>query len=389
MGVAFDKIDEPFKASLTEVISTSLSNSTGKTNGNSGYGYILSHNHNASAEATNHLLAAGDQVFWAGGMFSAGGIEYAAGSIVVQKQAGTEQRVRRIAETLGLSFDGLSETPDVALHALEAPRIGIYKPWVASMDEGWTRWLMQTYAFPLDTLHDADIRNNNLAGYHAIILPSQNESRMLNGHAENTMPEEYVGGLGLEGSLALKNYVTSGGTLVALDAASDFAINQFGLPVRNVVKNVPAQRFFIPGSLIRTDINTGHPLAFGMQKETAVSFQRSRAFETVGLTRRGEGGDEEIEAAPEPNVQVIASYAEDDLLMSGWALGEKDNIGGKAAMVNIPLGDGNIVLFGFRPQFRGQPGGTYKLLFNALHAATLDQLPAFQEAGIALPSPQK
>jgi hypothetical protein len=202
------------------------------------------------------------------------------------------------------------------------------------------------------------------------------------------MPREFTGGLGLEGALALKQFVEQGGTLVALDGASDFAIEQFGLPVRNVVRDLSPQSFFIPGSLIRTDVDTRHPLAFGMQTQTGVSFQRSRAFETVRLDRKGEGGVEEIEEAPPPLVQVVARYAQEELLMSGWALGEKKYLAGKAAMVNVKLGEGQVVLFGFRPQFRGQPGGTYKLLFNALHAATLEALPEFQMENDLLPTPQ-
>ncbi|MFK7845429.1 MAG: M14 family zinc carboxypeptidase [Rhodothermales bacterium] len=392
MGVEVKRIVAPFKASLNEVTETDVPRAAGTITSSgspeSNFGYILSHNQNASIEASNQLLASGDRVFWTSEELSVHGKTYPPGSIVIEKSENTAQRVQRIAETLGLSFDGILEEPKDVLHELQSPRIALYKSWVANMDEGWTRWLMENYAFPIDTLHDVDINTASLEKYHAIILPSQQANRMLNGHPEQTMPAEYTGGLGLEGALALKNYVASGGTLIALDAASDFAIEQFGLPVRNVVKGQAPEQFFIPGSLIRTSINTQHPLAFGMQEETAVSFQRSRAFEVVQIDRRGEGGEEDIEKAQMPDVQVVASYAEEDLLMSGWALGEEKHIGGKAAMLNIPMGDGNVVLFGFRPQFRGQPGSTYKLLFNALHAATLDQLPAFNEKGNALPTPK-
>ena len=386
MGVTVDRITDPFRATLEEIKVSYVAPPEGTTSDDNAYGYVLTHQENQSVEAVNHLLGAGDRVFWTAESISD---DFPAGSIVVEAQEGTSDRVARLANELGLRFEGLNEKPAGDLHELEAPRIGLYKTWVANMDEGWTRWLLETYAFPIDTLHDADIQNADLSRFHAIVLPSQSESSLLNGHTENTMPKEYTGGLGLEGTLALKKFVEGGGTLVTLDAASDFAIAQFGLPVRNVVKNTSSHQFFIPGSLIRTSFNTRHPLAFGMQEESAVSFQRSRAFETVRLTGKGEGGREEVVAAPAPDVQVIATYADDDLLMSGWALGEDKHIAGKAAMLNVKLGDGNVVLFGFRPQFRGQPGGTYKLLFNALHAATLDQMPAFHDDGTVLPSPQK
>ena len=387
MGVEVHAVENPFSAQLREISTTNIEQSPGEIAGNSSYGFILSHNTNTSAIAVNELLKAGDRLFWSGGDITAGKKTFPAGSIIIESDEGTPERVKRLSETLGLTFNGLRQSPEVELHQLTSARIGIYKPWVANMDEGWTRWLLESYAFQVDTLHNADIQQGDLQQYHAIILPSQNENAILNGHAEQTMPEPYTGGLGLEGALALKNYVEKGGSLVALDAASDFVIGQFGLPVRNVVKNKPPQQFFSPGSLIRGDINTNHPLAFGMQAETSLSFQRSRAFEAITLDKIGEGGTEDILDAPPPNVQVVASYAEEDLLQSGWALGEEDNIGGKAAMLNIPLGDGNVVLFGFRPQFRGQPGGTYKLLFNAIQTATMQEQPFLSGEQNALPSP--
>jgi glutamine amidotransferase-like uncharacterized protein len=226
-----------------------------------------------------------------------------------------------------------------------------------------------------DTLHDADIQRADLTKYDAIILPHQSKDRILRGHASGTMPEEFAGGLGVEGAVALKRYVERGGTLVALDASSDFVIEQLGLPVRNTVANLSRQQFFIPGSLVRMDMENGHPLAYGMPAEAAAAFVRSRAFEVVRLSGTGEGGKEEIAEAPPAPVEIVARYAKEDILMSGWALGEKKNLGGKAAMVQVDVGQGSVVLFGFRPQFRGQPRGTYKLFFNALHASTLEEMP--------------
>jgi hypothetical protein len=163
--------------------------------------------------------------------------------------------------------------------------------------------------------------------------------------------------------------------LVAFDGACDFVIDQFGLPVRNVVSGVSYERFFIPGSLIRAHVNVSHPLAYGMQKEVAASFQRSRAFDMVTISGMGEGGKEDIKKAPAPPVDIIASYAKEDILMSGWALGAERYIAGKAAVVKVDVGAGSVILFAFRPQFRAQPRGTYKLMFNALQGATINESP--------------
>jgi len=247
---------------------------------------------------------------------------------------------------------------------------------VPSMDEGWTRWVLKNYDVPVDTLHDADVRSGDLSQYTSIILPDHySPDLFLHGHESGSMPKEYTGGLGLEGARALEQYVKDGGNIVAFDGASVFAIEQFGLPVRDVTDGVPDSDFFIPGSLIRTTVNTEHPLAYGMQDTVAASFQQSRAFEPVQQDLTGEGGREDIKIGPPPPVEVVARYAEKDLLMSGWAMGAKEHIGDKPAMVNVRHGDGTVVLFGFRPQFRGQPRATYKLLFNTLHAATTDGLP--------------
>lgn len=242
------------------------------------------------------------------------------------------------------------------------------------MDEGWTRWVLDQYAFTYDTLHDANIQQD-LSQYDAIIIPDQRPQQILHGHAPNTMPEAYTGGMGLKGALALDNYIKKGGTLITFDEASDFAIEQFGLPVKNVVSGLASKDFFIPGSLIQTLVRTDHPLAYGMQDTVAASFSQSRAFEVIQQSRKGEGGKEDIKQAPVPPVEIIARYAKDDLLMSGWALGEKKYIGGKGAVMHVKHGDGKVVLFGFRPQFRGQPRGTYKLIFNAIYSGTIDNLP--------------
>ena len=117
---------------------------------------------------------------------------------------------------------------------------------------------------------------------------------------------------------------------------------------------------------MRTEVDTSHPLAAGMEEELAASFVRSRAFDLVTISRQREGGQEQTMEPPELPIETIVTYSEQDSLMSGWALGEENYIAGKAALMRAPLGAGQVVLFGFRPQFRGQTRAAYKLLFNAL-----------------------
>lgn len=375
MGVTVDRIDEPFDAAANAV-TDSVAVEPGRITGGTAYGYAFTHRSNTAIRAVTQLLADGERVYWAANGVSTEESEFGRGAFVVEGAAGTDDEVEAVADRHGLEIRGLSEEPTGPLRELEQPRVGIYKSWIPSMDEGWTRWILEEYSVPVDTLHDADVRSGDLSKYTTIIVPDHySVDALLNGHGEGTMPEAFTGGLGLPGAVALEQYVETGGTLVAFDEASIFAIEQFGLPVEDVTEGLSTSEFFIPGSLIRATVNTEHPLAYGMQDTVAASFSRSRAFEAVRQDKMGEGGREETGLPEPPPVEVVARYADENLLMSGWAMGEKEHIGGKPALVRVEEGDGEVVLFGFQPQFRGQPRATYKLLFNTLFAATVDDLP--------------
>jgi hypothetical protein len=168
------------------------------------------------------------------------------------------------------------------------------------------------------------------------------------------MPEEYTGGLGAEGVKKLREFVEQGGTLVFLNRASDFAIEQFNLPVRNVVAGMKQTEFYVPGSILRIEVDTSHPVAKGMPRESIAWVEDSPVFETKG------------ETAALSRVRVIARYPQTAApLLSGWLLGS-ERIKGQAALVEVGLGKGRIYLFGFRPQYRGQSLATYPLFFNAI-----------------------
>lgn len=359
MGVQVDRVDTAFVAStkpLKELIAVKAQKITGKAKA----GYVFENKENESYTAINKLTQAGYPVSLTNDGF------------FVESTDGLSDAMESLVTETGLTIKGVSKVPSGEKKQLTAYKLGIYKSWVANMDEGWTRWVLKEHAFAVDTLYDADIRRGNLDQYAAIILPDQSPKRILHGHEESKMPKEYTGGIGLEGMGNLSKYVKNGGTLITFDKASDLAIDQFGLPIKNVTKNIANDKFFIPGSLIRAKVDTKHSLASGMQEEIAASFSRSRAFEIAKPSYRGEGGVEEIEKAPEPKVDIVVKFADKDLLLSGWANGEEKYLKNKAAMLQAAYGKGNVVLFSFRPQFRGQPRGTYKLIFNAILQAAVE-----------------
>ena len=259
--------------------------------------------------------------------------------------------------------------------------IAIYKSHIPVMDEGWTRFVFdgnfERRCVLYSSLEDKTIRKENLqteafrkdksilqygrpvpfkTNYGTIVFPDQSANQILNGYTKGSMPEEYTGGVGKEGVENLRKFVEAGGTLVFLNRASNFAIEQFKLPVRDVTQGAKRADFYIPGSILRTELDTTHRLAKGMDKLSIAWFENSPAFE--------------IKTDPlalANNFRIIARYPTDpkDILLSGWALGA-ERIAGKAALVEFTIGKGKIYLFGFRPQYRGQSLATFPLFFNAI-----------------------
>ncbi len=237
--------------------------------------------------------------------------------------------------------------------------VGLYKSFVPSMDEGWTRFVFDNSEVCLkieyQSVTDNTFRDTKKlsSSFNSITFPDQSPKAMLEGHPKGTMPDEYTGGIGKEGVANLRKFVEDGGTLVFLNRASDFAIEQFNLPIKDVTFGLNRKDFYIPGSILRTELDTNHKIAKGMEKESIAWFENSPAFE--------------ITESDNITVRIIARYPENpkDILLSGWALGA-EKIAGKAALVQVNIGKGKIILFGFRPQYRGQSLATFPLFFNAI-----------------------
>ncbi len=228
------------------------------------------------------------------------------------------------------------------------PKIGLYKGFTGSMDEGWTRLVFDNYQIPFTSISDKDFRQNDL-NYDVVILPADNENTIIKGLNKDRYAEEFAGGIGETGVENLKKFVENGGKLFCFGDSCEMVINKFGLPLRNVLKNLKRSEFYNPGSVVKLEVDTRSPLAKGLAAETAAYFITSSAFDVAADAR----------------VKVIARYAAKDALMSGWMLGEK-YLNGKIALAELDYGKGRIVLFAFRPQHRGQTFGTFPFIFNAL-----------------------
>jgi Zinc carboxypeptidase len=231
-------------------------------------------------------------------------------------------------------------------HEVKRPRIGLYKSFMADIDEGWTRWLLDQFGFEYSSLQNADVQAGGLrARFDSIVIADERPAAIENGHAPGTMPEEFTGGLGAGGAQALRDFARAGGTLIFLNGAAQYGIEKLGINAKNVVAGLPAQEFYSPGSLLNVRLNLRDPLTRGLPEAIAIWSESSPAWETE------EG--------------VVARYPEGGILASGWLLGEK-HIAGAAALIHEHYGSGNVVLFGMRPQYRAQSYLTFKLFFNAL-----------------------
>lgn len=228
------------------------------------------------------------------------------------------------------------------------PRIGLYKGFTGSMDEGWTRLILDTYQIPFKSISDADFRGNNLP-FDAIILPADSENSIVKGLSADRYPAEYTGGIGETGAANLKKYVENGGKLVCFDDSCAMIIKLFDLPVKNVLNGLKRSEFYNPGSIVKVEVDVKTPMAKGYGDEAAVYFSNSSAYDVTD----------------EKKVKTVAQYAVKDSLLSGWTVGEK-YMNGKTALAESSYGKGKIVLFAFRPQHRGQSFGTFPFIFNAL-----------------------
>jgi hypothetical protein len=312
---------------------------------------------NASVRLVNRLLREGVAVERLAAPLRDGDDAWPAGAFVVEATARTRALAIGAQQEDGVRLRALAGTPDLPRVRVRAPRVGLYRPWGGNMDEGWTRFVLEQFGFAPLTLRDADIRPGRL-GERAdvVVLPDASYASLLSGLSPATMPEPYAGGLGPRGVLALYEFVESGGTLVTLDTSSELPLTAFGLPIANVTAGAAAAEFYVPGSLLKLDVDTAHPLAWGMPAQATAFFAQGLAFTAGGAA----------EAAP-AGITVVASYAREGLLQSGWELGA-DRLGGRGAVVEARVGRGRVVLIGFRTQHRAQSHGTFKFLFNALLA---------------------
>jgi len=357
MGVDVDAVTDPLaadqRALLTKVDAVQLPDATVE---GAGAVFALSHKVNAAFELVNAALAQGGTVSLAeepvktaegmeNGAFLVGGLSRAIVDGLTKKYAVSATAVSAPAHTL----------------AIKKARIGLYRPWAPSIDEGWTRWILENYGFEPKSLYNADIRSANLKNrYDVIVLPDMSTRQLMQGFGVGIVPGQYAGGVGEDGIDHLREFVRAGGTLIALNRTASSLIPLMSLPVENVIEGAKSDKFFCSGALLR--VETEHadlPANFGVSDSPVVMFQAGPAFQTL----------------PGFHGAVLARYPKQTNPLESGLLLHPEAIEGKIAALELAYGRGRILLYGFKPQFRGESHATYKYLFNELYLFEHPPLP--------------
>ena len=304
---------------------------------------------NNSYKALNRAWREGGSVRFQAGVAGDSGESGSSGRFVIANLSGTA--MNSIVSDYALQ----AERTAVVGTVIRQPRIGLYRPWQATIDEGWTRWLLERYGFEFTSVYNHDVIAGDLGErYDVLIIADISSRQIMEGYATGSVPPRYAGGIGDEGVRALDEFVRAGGTLVTWNSGSMFAVEHLHLPVENVVADTERDKFFMSGSLVAMEVDPSHPVMSGMPERSKVFVNRSPVFTTK----------DEFTGTVLAKYQVAGSP-----LLSGYLLGE-EYLQGYASALDVSLGNGHVILLGMRPQWRGQPFGNFRIVFNAaLYAA--------------------
>ena len=346
MGVEVEEIREPFVTQLEPLSALQSPDSSTKTSP-----ALLDCRDNNSYRAVNLLLKNKVKVSQIGQPVSTSGKTLPAGCFLAE---GKTEELEEVARKTGAGFIPLEWRLVVPRRQLKQGKIGLYQGFVPSTDEGWTRYILDRFEFNYESLTNDRVRKGNLfKDYAVIILPGPDKDGIVKGDDSEFTPPEYRGGIGRDGIRELKEFVIKGGTLIAIKEACRLPVEEFDIPVHEELRGVADSEFFCPGSMLKLEVDNSHPLGYGMPEKGACYFVDALPLGT------------DVPKAGGPDRRVVARYGSEDILLSGWIIGER-KIHGLPAVVQVNLGQGHVVLCGIGVQERAQSWGTFKLLFNAI-----------------------
>ncbi|KAB7727882.1 peptidase [Rudanella paleaurantiibacter] len=376
MGVQFDRVLTDFNGPFEALPYGELLNAPAANVATTGAaaGYVLPARMNNAFVAVNDLLKAGVEVF----RMPAGSGKADAGSFFVPASAKSREMLTKAGVDLGLSATGVSKRPAGKLVKLKPARVAIWDTYGGSMPSGWLRLLMEQFHFPASVVYSPEIDGGDLRKKYDVLVfvPRAIPAKGARGGETggytprepkvDSIPAEFrswVGRITPDKSIpALKKFLEEGGTIVTMGSSANLAYH-LDLPVRNALtelgptgqeRPLPAEKYYIPGSLLRVSLDSTHQANWGMPAQTDVYFDSSPVFHVAPS------------AIASGAVQPLAWFATDKPLRSGWAWGQQYLQDGVAAFA-APVGAGRLVVVGPEATFRAQPHGTFKLLFNQLY----------------------
>jgi len=372
MGVAFDRILEGFDGPFERIdgLATPPAGRVADTRGAAGF--LLSHAVNDVAIVTNRLLATGASVNWLKESTVVNGRTFPAGTVYVPSGGDVVEKLSEWAEELGIDVQGASTAPAVPMLALDRVRIGLYDEYGGSQPSGWTRWLFEQFEFPYRVVYPQELDRGNLRNqYDVLIFVTETIPESdggggdfeIFGSAPENIPAEYRDRLGAitvkETVPRLIEFMEAGGTIVTVGTSTALA-RLAGLPLSNHLVDggghaLSEEQFYVPGSVLRVRMDPSRPIAWGLGEEADVFFDNSPVMRLDP-------------AAVGMGVRPVAWFDTERPLRSGWAWGQ-ERLRGGVAVAEASVGEGNLFLLGPEITNRGQPHGTFKLLFNGIFLA--------------------
>ena len=337
--------------------------------------------------------------------FEEGSTKFPAGSWILPAQAGIQDAILSTAAELGLDFTQVSTAPDVPHHIAKAPRIGLWVPWADTDSIGWIRYSLDQRKVPYTYLRDEEIRAGNLRSRIDVLLYGHVDlelAEQIEGLPKiwSPMPfkktpqtpsfgtpagsDDITGGIGYEGLAQIQRFVEEGGLMVTLGSGSMLAL-EGGLVrfVRRSSGGVPrstqgggaasaaaAQQAATrtPGAHVRVTFDrTDHPIAYGYPAHTYVFRQNFPLYDVPRRWLRMAYCTTCLDG-PEDRSGMVMEWGDTDgkpFVESGQAWGE-ENLIGRPAILDMPVGKGHVVSFNFNPMHRDLNRGDQRLLWNAI-----------------------
>jgi hypothetical protein len=325
-------------------------------------GYLLSHEINDSFVAVNRLMAIGADVYWLRSPLSMNGKTYPTGTMYIPNTASVRPLLQQLAKEKGLNFEAATSKPTGDAFQLKPVRIGVADVYGGSSAEGWTQWMLEQFEFPIQLVYPQEVDAGNLiAKYDVLIfedgfIPNWSTSGNCNPPDTTNYAPQYKDMVGSYRakciSPSLIEFMNAGGVILTIGTSTRLGLYpDIALPIVNAVSGYPRTDYYVPGSVLNAAVDNSQIVAWGMEERVNLFIDGSPIYNIT---------------ASDPRLAPISWFDSTTPLISGWAIGQ-DKLINTLPLLQAQIGDGMLFLFGPDIDFRAQPHGCYKLIFNGIY----------------------